>query len=182
MNNLEKIKDLSWPDVFEIWRKTEEPLEHWQKLWKEKGFASWQAWRQATHANLRGQELSWALYRVANPVAEIPNWRGGMFHGWAKWYYPALAEQPPRFKDLLAHPGVNNHQYVREIANNFPPKTTVTAIRLKNGEIVVVEGMHRCCAVALAAHNQTPIKSEITVVLADWPLDEPPRLGTGWNK
>ena len=181
MSNLEKIKDLSWQDVFEIWRKSEEPLEHWQKVWKEKGFASWEAWRQATHANLRGQELSWALYKISDPIAEIPDWRGGMFHAWAKWFYPVLSEQPPRLKDLLAHPGVNNHWYVREILNNFPSETTILAIRLKNGDIIIVEGMHRCCSIAMAALNKTSIKSNITLALADWSFDDQPRLGLGWN-
>ncbi|MEK7194866.1 MAG: hypothetical protein AAB667_01275 [Patescibacteria group bacterium] len=181
MSNLEKVKNLSWPEVFEIWHKTEAPLEHWQKLWKEKGFTSWEAWRQATHANLRGQELSWGLYKIQNSADEIPNWRGGMFHAWAKWFYPVLSEQPPRLKDLVAHPGISNHWYVREISKNFPTETTITTIRFKNGDLMVVEGMHRCCAIAVAAHNQTPLNSNITVAVADWPFDDPPRLGLGWD-
>lgn len=182
MNNLEKIKDLTWPEVVEIWRASEEGLEHWRKYWMAKGFVSWQAWREKTHENLRGAELSWALYRVPNPLFEIPNWRGGMFHSWAKWFYPSFLEQPPRLKDVLAHPGVQNHWFIREIARQFPHTTVISAIQSPGGDIVIVEGMHRACALALAAQDKISVQSEVTVALAYWPFGGLPRLGIGWEK
>lgn len=181
MSNLEKIKEVTWPEVFGIWREMEENLEHWQKYWASKGFSSWQAWREKTHENLRGAELSWALYRVANPLSEAPAWRGGLFHSWAKWFYPPFPEQPPRLKDLVAHPGVQNHWYIRELAHKFPKSTTLSAIRNSAGDIVIVEGMHRACALALAAQDTIPVQSDITLALADWPFGDLPRLGIGWK-
>ena len=105
-----------------------------------------------------------------------------MFHSWAKWFYPVLTEQPPRLKDLLMHPGVHNHYFIRVIAKTFPVSTTVMAIRAPNGDIVVAEGMHRCCAVALLAYDKTPLNTQLTVALADWPFGDLPRLGSGWEK
>ncbi|MBI2068504.1 MAG: hypothetical protein HYT67_00110 [Candidatus Yanofskybacteria bacterium] len=112
----------------------------------------------------------------------MPEWRGGMFHGWDKWFYGSFPEKPPRLKDLLAHPGVHNHWYIREIADNFPAPTTLTALRLPNNDLVVVEGMHRACAIALLAHNNKVLDTEVLIMLADWPDAEPPKLGTGWEK
>jgi len=178
--NLEKIRNLTFDEVFGIWRASEDfPASHWESVWRAKGHDSWADWRHDTHAALRGSELSWALYRVRNPLQEVPNWRGGMFHAWATWFYGPFPEQPPRLRDLLASPAVHNHWYVREIARNFPFQTTLTAIRLANGDISVVEGMHRACALAMAAYDQILVTTEFTVALADWPLPfgEPPRLG-----
>jgi len=177
MKNFKLIKSLAKKEVVETWRAIEEPLEHWQAFWKAKKHKSWQEWRETTHKTVLDRKLNWNLYRVNNPISEVPQWRGGMFHSWCKWFYPVMAERPPRLKDLLAHPGVNNHWYVRTIAENFISPTTVTAIRLPNGDISVVEGMHRCCALAYMAHNKTKFKGKLLVILADWPNAKPPKLG-----
>lgn len=105
-----------------------------------------------------------------------------MFHGWNKWFYGAFPEKPPRLKDLLGHPGVHNHWYIREIANNFHSPTTLTALRLPNDEFVIAEGMHRACAIALLAHGNKSLDTEVLVMVADWPEETPPRLGTDWEK
>jgi len=182
LNNLKLIKPLTASQVFDIWREIEEPLEHWRGVWQSKGFKSWEDWRHTTHAPLFEKELNWNLYKVNEPAKSVPEWRGGMFHGWSKWFYNSFQEKPPFLKDLLAHPGVNNHWYVREIANNFPSPTTLTALRMPNGDIVVVEGMHRVCAITMLAHDNKPLNAEVFVMIADWPEKEPPRLGTGWSK
>ncbi|TSC91225.1 MAG: Uncharacterized protein CEN90_607 [Parcubacteria group bacterium Licking1014_17] len=181
-NNLQKIKDLLWKEVFEIWRTDEENVEHWKDFWAARRFKSWREWREKTHVNLRGPELKWALYGVLNPLEEVPNWRGGMFHGWAKWFYPVFPEQPPCLRDLLAHPGVHNNWLIRELAHNFPKETSIMAIRDKNGDIFVAEGMHRCCALAMAAYDNIPVQTDLEVSLADWPFGDLPRLGNGWEK
>lgn len=181
MKNLSLTKPLTQEDVFETWRSMEESLEHWQSFWRSKGFKSWGQWRRATHAPLFAKELDWKLFKVNEPIKSVPQWRGGMFHSWNKWFYGAFPEKPPRLKDLLTHPGVHNHWYVREIANNFPNPTTLTAIRLPNNDLVVVEGMHRACAITMMARDKKPLNTKILVILADWSNNEPPRLGH-WEK
>lgn len=182
MENLLLIKQLSQEDVFETWRDMEESLEHWQSFWQSKGFKSWEEWRRATHASLFEKELKWSLYKINEPIKSVPQWRGGMFHSWNKWFYNAFPKKPPRLKDLLGHPGVHNHWYIREIANNFSSPTTLTALRLPNGEFVIAEGMHRACAIAMLTHDNKTLDAEVLVMVADWPEADPPRLGTGWKK
>jgi hypothetical protein len=180
-NNLKLIKSLTPQEVFETWRKIEEPLEHWKDFWLSKGFKSWKDWRRTTHAPLFEKKLRWNLYKINIPTKSVPKWRGGMFHSWDKWFYNSFKENPPQLKDLLTHPGVHNHWYIREIANNFPASTILTALKMPNDDIVIVEGMHRACAITMLAHDNRPLNTEVFVIIANWPNKKPPRLGTGWK-
>jgi hypothetical protein len=36
---------MKWEDVFNYWRLNEELEKHWIEYWKEKGFKSWEEWR-----------------------------------------------------------------------------------------------------------------------------------------
>lgn len=188
--NLKLIKPLTTEEVFEIWRDIEENLEHWKHFWRAKGHKSWSEWRKSTHKAVLKEKLDWNLYEVVDPLKIIPEWHGGMFYAWNKWFYinfkqnpSRLAEsEPPKLKDLLAHPGVHNHWYIRAISKKFPKKTTLSAIRLKNGKIFIIEGMHRACSIAAIAHNKRIFKSKVYVVLANWPKQKLPKLGTGWKK
>jgi hypothetical protein len=38
------------------------------------------------------------------------------------------------------------------------------------------------CPIAMLAHENKFLNTEVFVMLADWPEDNPPRLGTGWEK
>lgn len=182
MDNLTQIKSLAPQEVFETWRNIEESVEHWTGVWQSKGFKSWEDWRRATHAPLFEKQLNWNLYKINEPLKSVPQWQAGMFHVWNKCFYNSFNEQPPLLKDLLTHPGVHNHWYIREIANNFPASTTLTALNMPNGDIVLVEGMHRACAIAMLAHDNKSLKTEVFVMIADWPDGKPPHLGTGWEK
>ncbi|OGN34996.1 MAG: hypothetical protein A3I39_01595 [Candidatus Yanofskybacteria bacterium RIFCSPLOWO2_02_FULL_47_9b] len=182
MEGLTLIKELTAEEVFETWRKIEENLEHWKSFWKAKGFNSWEEWRRKTHASVLDKKLSWNLYQVKEPIAIIPEWYGGMFHGWAKWFYPVLSEQPPKLKELLTHPGVHNHWWIQKITDNFESPTTISAVCMPSGDIIIVEGMHRACALALMAHEKRTTNIELFVMLTDWPDNVPPKLGTGWDK
>lgn len=37
---LEFIKDLTWPEVFEVWRQNEENRKNWKQHYAERGFGS----------------------------------------------------------------------------------------------------------------------------------------------
>ncbi len=181
LNNLELIKPITPQEVFETWRGMEESLEHWKDVWRSKGFKSWEDWRHATHAPLFEKDLDWKLYKISEPLKSVPQWKGGMFHAWNKWFYNSFEEKPPLLKDLLTHPGVHNHWYVREIANNFPDSTILTALHMPNGEFVIAEGIHRACAITMLAHDNKTLNGEVFVMIADWPDEKPPRLGMGWK-
>ena len=178
MNNLELIRLLTPEEVLETWRKGEEHVEHWKPFWESKGHKSWGEWRRTTHKALFEKPLTWGWYSVTNPLAAIPEWYGGMFHSWDKWFYVNFPEKPPKLKDLLTSPAVHNHWYVREIAHNFKDSETILmATRSPDGTITIAEGMHRACAITLMAHEKIDLKAKVQVMLADWPEETPPKLG-----
>lgn len=182
MDNLEFIKSLTREEVIEMWRKSEANIEHWKPFWEAKGHKSWEEWRMKTHAVLFDKPLTWGLYSVKDPLDTIPEWYGGMFHSWNKWFYSNFPEKPPKLKDLLDHPGVNNHWFVREIAHNFQGDETVfMATHLSNGAIIIAEGMHRACAIAMMAHEKINLNAKVLVMLVDWSDQELPKLGQ-WEK
>ena len=178
MDDLEFIKSLTQEEVLKSWRKSEENVEHWKGFWESKGHTSWEDWRRTTHKALFEKPLQWGLYTVSNPLTVIPEWYAGMFHSWDKWFYGNFPEKPPKLKDLLAHPGIQNHWYVREIAHNFKGvETTLMATRLPNGSIYIAEGMHRACAITLIDHEKINFDAKVYVMLAEWPEETPPKLG-----
>ena len=167
----EFIHSYSTEEVFNVWRRTEQKLKHWEPIWKPRG--SWEAWRRETHRLVLEANLTWNGYRLDQPLETVPTWRGGLFHAWAKYFYPTVeipesdsirknnVNLPPRLRDLLRHPGVSNHYYIRQIPEAMTRgswiQTTLTALRHPNGEISVVEGMHRSCGIAAATKDHRPV-------------------------
>lgn len=178
MENLKLIKPLTWPEVFEIWRSNEENTEHWKQYWKSKGFESWEAWRNHTHANLHGENLAWALYKVENPAETVSRFLGGPFRSWTKWFY--MNNPKPSFADIVQHPGIQNHRGILELVDSFPSPTTITGVKTSDG-IVVIEGMHRACAIALSVLKNRPVSSDLYIALADFP-GQLPSLGAPEKK
>ena len=78
-SQLTHLGDLTWPDVFEIWRKNEADSEAWRTAYTARGFDSWAAWRMSYAEPLKLPTLSWALYQVDEPVATVPQFFGGPF-------------------------------------------------------------------------------------------------------
>lgn len=52
---------------------------------------------------------------------------------------------------------------------------------MPNGDIIVIEGMHRACAVTMIAFDKKVLDTDVFVVITDWPDANPPKLGTGWE-
>lgn len=169
MNNLKLVKKLTWEEVFEIWRKDEEDLEHWKEYWKAKGFKSWADWRMKQVRATNADKLKWALYEVKDPLKTIPAWKGGpTTTTWLKYFYAPLgknAQDLPTFAELATSPAVANHYYIRDLTKTFPKTTTLMAIKTSQG-IVVVQGLHRACAIALSVAWNHPVKTKVRVALA----------------
>jgi hypothetical protein len=168
MKNLKFIKKLSWNDVFEIWRKTEENLEHWQRYWQSQGYKSWADWRMEKVHAMEVNKMTWELYEVGAPQKTVPNWKGGPFTGWLKYFYAPLGKNTknlPTFAELATSPAVANHHYVLDLIKTFPKSTTLTAVETSRG-VVVIEGMHRACAIALSVAQGRPVKTKVKVALA----------------
>jgi hypothetical protein len=175
--NLKLIKPLTWPDVFAIWRQNEDyPDSHWIKLWQERGFKSWQDWRASYIKPLGLDELPWGLYEITDPLQAIPLFHGGSFRSWIKMFYQG--RDNPTFTELAEKPEIQAHQGILNMLASFPAQTTITAVVI-NDEAYVVEGMHRCAALALAAKQGKKLDTRVKVALAQYNQDKLPIVGKG---
>jgi len=174
-NQLQLIKKLSWPEVFEIWRKNEDYSgSHWIEHWQSRGFSSWQEWRERYVKPWGLDHLDWELYEIINPVETVAEFCGGSFRSWAEKFYNG--KDNPSFIELAANPEIQNHQGVLKFFNNFPKETIISAVIL-NGKIVIVEGMHRCAALGLAAHYGKKIDTKVQLALAQYDMQSLPVIG-----
>jgi hypothetical protein len=171
-----EIRSVSWAEVFAIWRANEASNPKWIEHYHQKGFSSWEAWREATHAPLQCSTLEWTLYQIKTPLLSIPSFRAGPFKSWQREYFQGL--EIPTFKKLVQHPGLQNHAGLKDLLAHFPQATTITGLITEDG-IVVIEGLHRCCAVALAAQQHKPLQTEVQIALAPWLDRSVPELGLG---
>jgi hypothetical protein len=161
------IKPVTWDEVFEFWRINEEANPAWIAHWKSKGFTSWEDWRRTFTEPWHCETRPWELYRVVNPSDVASDWRGGPFRTWRKFYYQD--QDFATFKDIVTGPNIQTHPgYAKMLRmyDDFPGTTTMSAFLTDQG-IVIAEGMHRGCALALAALNHKSIKTEIYLAVAD---------------
>ncbi len=175
-NQLQHIRPLTWEEVFDVWRQNEASNPAWIKHYQSKGFSSWEEWRNATHGPINGDEREWYLYRVLNPLESVPTFRGGPFKSWKKMYFEG--KDSPRFSELILHPGLQNHDGLEKLIAGFPKATTISGL-MAGGNIYTIEGMHRCCAMVLAAQRGLHLTTELSLMLAEYPEPSLPELGTG---
>lgn len=181
MNNpgLSFVRDLTWEEAFDFWRMSEGEDSKWAKLARERGFSSWEEWRRTFAAKGRLDERQWKLYRIPNPLATVPNFRGGPFRAWVDNIYgdlgltPTFAAIVPKLDDLKGGGA-------RAILNSFPRQTTVIGVEYQ-GDVVIVEGMHRCSAIAIAAAERRPVETEFYLALGSELPGDLPALG-GFRK
>ena len=183
----------TWEQVFESWRKREADNPGWIKTaTKIKGWPDWESWRSFTATQFGADKLKWAIYKVDEPLEEIPKMLVGPYAGWQS----ALpGKNTFSFRDLLEIPEsydkFSNHKTVLSIMNNFPFDTEfIGLLREDNQKIVCIEGHHRAVAVTLAKKLNKNIdlsQAKITIALAYLPeksvylLDETLRRGSSKN-
>ena len=172
------IKPLSWDEVFNIWRGNEAANPKWIEHYTSKGFKTWDDWRRATHAALKPEELEWHLCEIIDHLKTVPRFRGGPFKSWKRVYFREL-DPPPTFDELFSkRPEIATNVPVIEVLKNFPKHTTISGVQVKE-DIYVVEGMHRSCALTMAAREGKKIETELTLALAHYPGEGMPTLGLG---
>lgn len=171
---LQHLKKFTWPEVFAIWRANEEASANWKAHYTERGFPSWEAWRMTFAEPLKLPSLSWDLYQVTNPLEVVPTFNGGPFRSWVKQHYHGQVQR--KFQYLATLPTFQQHAGLQRLCQNFPPRTTVTGVVL-NGTITIVEGMHRCLAIALAAQLNQPLQVNLCIALAQHPDATLPLVG-----
>lgn len=158
------IKSLSWKEVFDTWRNLEAWQESWKEHWTERGFNSWDEWREAYAAPLHPETLSWEMYHIADPIKDLPLFYGTPTKGWIEKAYGG--EMTKQLKDISNLPIITENQKILDIKQAFPKETMLTGI-VHEGKIVLIEGMHR--ANALATWNpKTPFVGNVTIALVQW--------------
>jgi hypothetical protein len=162
---LKFIKPVSWADVFLSWRDAEAHLPRWIEHYTMRGFNSWEDWRNDTFKDLPYASLEWKLFEVKDPVAHIQHFFGGPFRAWKNKYYDGASARS--FMEIIGRKDFEQNEVIMELLANFPAETTLIGLNTPIG-IVVIEGMHRACALALAARNKVEIHSKVLLALADY--------------
>jgi len=162
---LEFIKPLTWDDVAEIWRGNEINEEHWKKYYESKGHKTWGQWRKKYLDAYAALNKAWYLVRVKDPLASVPNFRGGSYKGWKENFYGG--RELPTFSEMKEYPTAG------EFLKNLPPTTTIIALNTDVG-VVVAEGMHRCAAITKAAKEGKKIDLNLYIAMADIKKEEVP--------
>ena len=172
---LKLIKNLSWPEVFAIWRQNEAYNgSHWHAHYKSRGFKTWEAWRLSYVQPFGLAKLNWQLFTIIEPQKTVPLFCGGPFRSWVEKYYQGQVQ--PTFAELAKNPQIKNHLGILDFMKNFPNQTTITGIIL-NGQITILEGMHRCCALALATNQGLNIDTKVKIALAQTNQTSLPVIG-----
>lgn len=175
------IRRCEWEEVFLCWYKNEGERENWNKLAKERGFASWTDWRLKGYARrFECEKANWGFYEIPNPPDTVSNWFGGPFRTWIERYYGG--EKTKSFSDLAAHPTIANNATIISMTKDYPKDSIISALKLSNGKIFVIEGMHRTCALALMAKEGKPFSGKLIFAIGDSQMSELPPVGQNTGK
>jgi hypothetical protein len=163
--SLEYVHNIDWQDVFAVWRAYEAYQKNWRKHWEERGFESWDEWRQNYIAPIKPEEKKWSVWRVNRPIEDFPKIYGVPSKGWQQDVYPeGVQTMPLREIVELLKTDFGKNEKVEAIKNNFPYQTMLTGI-VNKGRIVLVEGMHR--SLALVTMSENKIKGDVVLALAE---------------
>jgi len=160
--NLEIQKKVKWEEVFDIWRKGEENLTHWKKLLTQFD-VTWFEWRSFFVEKLHCDNKEWAIYDIQNPLEVISQFRGGPFSSWKKKFYGR--KNFPSFEEIVKNRNMQNYLPVKRLAANFPDETTLIGY-IVDGEVYILEGMHRCAALAMLFTKKMMITGKVFIALA----------------
>lgn len=166
LQDFKLIRPLTWPEVFDFWEENEGRNPQWLKVARDHGFDSWKEWRGSYVAPAKLDQRNWNLYRVIRPPEMVPAFRGGPFRAWVEQIY-SDAGFTPLFAEIAKRLVGQKNGRVEEIRASFsekPQRTIITGILTDPG-IVIMEGMHRCAAIALAAADGTPMEIELLIAL-----------------
>jgi len=177
MENLIFIKNTTWQEIFDGWRKREANDPGWiNTATKIKGWPDWKSWRRYTAAQFGAAKREWKIYKIANANKVVPAMLVGPYTGWQDRLpvknvlsFAEMLEIPQNYEML------SKNNKVLGMMKNWPANTQFIGImRADNNKIVCVEGHHRATAVALTAKNNQPLKldGDITIVLCDLALGE----------
>lgn len=170
---LKEICPLTFFEVFEFWMQNEENQEKWQKHAAARGFSSVREWRQRYVKALELDFGTWTLFEILDPLNHVPDFIGGPFNAWVKSSYQG--GKGISFREILENPKKESEEAIVKLANNFPKETIMIGLVFQD-QIVIIEGMHRCSAIALMAKKQLPFDGVFKIALKRFLGDELPYL------
>lgn len=177
-SSLKFVKDISWSEIFGIWKDGEAFQESWKKHWESRGFSSWEEWRKMYVSPLHPEKLEWQLFSIVNPTKDVPFFYAVPSRSWIEKAYQG--EIIKQLNDLIDLPIISENPKVLDIKNDFPKKTMLTGI-IHNEQIILYEGMHRASAIASWDFSKN-FENEILIALAQWKEIDIPIVGGDYKK
>jgi hypothetical protein len=169
---------MSWEEIFAKWRESEAWQESWKKHWESRGWSSWDEWRKAYSAPLFPGNLQWFLFEVKEPLKDSSLFYGVPSRSWIEKVYGEAS--PKQLRDILDHPIIRDNDKISAIKKNFPEETMLTGL-VHEDKIILIEGMHRACALA-SWDPAKPLEAKITIALAKWKEKDIPIIGGNYKK
>jgi hypothetical protein len=160
-----------------VWRKGEVWQESWKKHWEERGFDSWEEWRNAYVKPLHPEKLEWFLYKIKSPLEIFPGIYGVPSRSWVDKAYGGKTTK--RLKDIVRTKLFVENEKIKEIKNNFPKNTLFTGL-VHEDKIILIEGMHRACALT-SWDKSKKLECDISIALAEWTKKEIPVVGGNYK-
>lgn len=163
--------ETTWDDVWQAWRKREGTREDWQQVAREKGWQSWEEWRNAWVSNFGAQRRRWLRYSILNPLGTVPKFRVGPTQSWQK-NFPENERNTHTFATLVEKVSYEQNEKVRGILENFPDPTEFIGIVMPDKSIVDIEGHHRATVLAIAAKQERKISFRQLPTIAITPFEK----------
>ena len=171
--------ETTWDSVWQAWLEREGTRKDWQQVAKDKGWQSWEEWRDAWSGNFGAQTRRWFCYTILNPLEMVPRFRVGPTQSWQK-NFPIGEQNKHTFATLVDGVSYEQNDKVLGILENFPNPTEFIGIVMPDNSIVDIEGHHRATALAVAAKQGKEItfKQLPTIALTLFEKDEESLLDT----
>jgi hypothetical protein len=158
LNQLKYLNNVSWQEVFDVWKENEGSDPVWQTFAKtEKGWDTWEQWRGYQSSILGADEREWKLYEIPDPNQTVPKFLIGPFPGWQKLFEEKNVHT---FEDIVRDKTewVKENIGIKTRRENFPQSTQFIGLYLEDKQkIVMYEGHHRSAAISLAVFENYPI-------------------------
>ena len=169
------IRQINWEEVFLFWFQCEGNNENWINLARQRGYSSWAEWRLESYANpFECQKADWGLYEVTDPARVVSFFYGGPFRTWIERYYNNNKEKP--FFELAKRKDIVENTAIQSMINNFPTDKMITCLEVKD-KIYTIEGMHRCCALAIMNEQTIRSLNKLHIIIGKSPLASLPVVG-----
>lgn len=152
------LRKTTWDEIFQDWKKAEEGW--WEELYQERGYTNWEDFRNFYVDQIPVNDLDWKLCDVT--PEEVLDFQCGMYRGWKEMSQEVGSR---RFRDLVRSSRLTNNIKLNAIFKNFPDDSMLIGFK-RNGNIIILEGTHRCLAVSKMINEQDARIQSLSLQLA----------------